>query len=111
MEIRINYVPNDWAQPFHVCNSSHVALAGGLGSGKTVAGIEELKALAVENPGFTYLIGRKTMPSLRDTTMKTFFGRTEDGLIKVHNKTHNTVTLVNGSEFIFRPLDLSLIHI
>ncbi len=67
--------------------------------------IEELKNLAIENPGFTYMIARKTMPSLRDTTLKSFFGRMEDGLIKKHDKTHNIVTFFNNSEFIFRPLD------
>lgn len=105
MEIEINYLPNKWAEKFHSSSNRNCALVGGLGSGKTVAMVEELKALALENPGFTYLIGRKTLPSLRDTTMKTFFARMEDGLIKKYDKTHSIVTLINGSEFIFRPLD------
>lgn len=104
-DIRVSYEPNKWARPFHSSSNRHTCLAGGLGSGKTVAMVEELKILALENPGFTYLIGRKTLPSLRDTTMKTFFARMEDGLIKRHDKTHNVVTLVNNSQFIFRPLD------
>ena len=78
-----------------------------MGGGKSFAAVQELKALALENPGFTYVIARKTMPSLRDTTMKTFFACMEDGLIPRggHNKTNNIVTLVNGAQFLFRPLD------
>lgn len=107
MDIHIQYDPNEWARKFHVSPNRHCCLAGGLGSGKSYAAIQELKALALENPGFTYFIGRKTMPSLRDTTMKTFFACMEDGLIPRggHNKTNNNVTLVNGAQFIFRPLD------
>ena len=107
MDIHIDYDPNEWARKFHVSQNKHACLAGGLGSGKSYAAIQELKALALENPGFTYFIGRKTMPSLRDTTMKTFFACMEDGLIPRggHNKTNNNVTLINGAQFIFRPLD------
>jgi phage terminase large subunit len=103
--IDLDYVPNKWAEPFHKSTVNNTCLVGGLGSGKSVAGVEELKMLALENPGFTYLIGRKTLPSLRDTTMKTFFSRMEDGLVKRHDKTHNIVKFMNGAEFIFRPLD------
>jgi len=105
MDIHINYEPVSWASEFHSSQDPWSCLSGGLGSGKSTTAIEELKALALENAGFTYLIGRKTLPSLRDTTMKTFFARMEDGLIKKHDKTHNIVTLINNSEFIFRPLD------
>ena len=105
MEIFVNYEPNEWAKKFHISPIRHCSLAGGLGSGKSFAAVQELKALALENPNFTYLIGRKTMPSLRDTTMKTFFACMEDGLIKKHDKTHSVVTLINNSQFIFRPLD------
>jgi hypothetical protein len=105
MEIDINYTPNKWAAPFHRSSTQNCCLVGGLGSGKTFAAVQEIKALCLENPGFTYLIGRKTLPSLRDTTMKTFFASMEDGLIKKHDKTHNIVTFVNNSEIIFRPLD------
>lgn len=105
MDIDLNYEPNKWAAPFHSSNVQNCCLVGGLGSGKTVAGVRELQALGLENPGFTYLIGRKTLPSLRDTTMKSFFACMEEGIIQRHDKTHNIVTFVNKSEFIFRPLD------
>ncbi len=105
MEIDVGYTPNKWAENFHRSSAQNCCLVGGLGSGKTFAAVQEIKALALENPGFTYLIGRKTMPSLRDTTMKTFFASMEDGLIKKHDKTHSVVTFVNNAEIIFRPLD------
>ena len=105
MDIRIKYDPVLWASRMHTGTWTNACLVGGLGSGKTTAALRELQACALENPGFTYLIGRKTLPSLRDTTMKTFFDVVEDGFIKSHNKSQNIVTLVNNSEFIFRPLD------
>jgi hypothetical protein len=70
-----------------------------------VAALTELKALALENPGFTYGVFRKTLPTLRETTMKTFLSVFEGGLIKDFNKAHLVATLINGSRFIFRPLD------
>ncbi len=71
MNLEIDYEPVKWATPFHESHAEFPCLAGGLGSGKTYAALMELIFLALENPGFTYLIARKTMPSLRDTTFKT----------------------------------------
>lgn len=105
MDINFDYTPVKWAEDFHRCSDKWCALVGGLGSGKSTAMVEELYALGVENPGFTYLIGRKTLPSLRDTTMKTFFARAPSGFIKENNKTNLVVTAFNNTEFIFRPLD------
>lgn len=105
MNIDIGYDPLPWAVPFHSGGWMHACLAGGLGGGKSTAAIQELKACAVENPGSTWLIGRKTLPALRDTTLKTFNALMEPGLIKAFNKANLVATLVNNSEFIFRPLD------
>lgn len=105
MDLRIEYTPLEWQERVHIGDWSHSALVGGLGSGKTTVALREIQALMIENPGFTYLIGRKTMPSLRDTAMKSFFGLMEPGFIKEHNKTHNDVKAFNESEVIFRGLD------
>jgi hypothetical protein len=105
VDIRIDYDPNKWAREFHESREEFPCLAGGLGSGKSYAAIKELEALAIENPGFTYLIARKTMPSLRDTTFKTFLQAIHPALIKKTDKTNMVWTLINNSEFIFRGLD------
>lgn len=103
--LRIDYVPLPWASQFHSDNWQWACLTGGLGSGKTTCAIMELLQCALENPGATYLIARKTLPSLRDTTMKSFFAIVPHGLIKDYNKALNKVTIINDTDFIFRPLD------
>lgn len=105
MEIEINYEPLKWAEDFHTGDWKWACCVGGLGSGKSRASIEEIKALALENPGYTYLIGRKTFPSLRDTAMKSFFQCMEPGLVKDYNQVRGDVTLINGARVIFRGLD------
>lgn len=105
MELNLEYNANKWAEPFHTGPATFPCLAGGLGSGKSYAALMELIFLALENPGFTYLIARKTMPSLRDTTFKTFLSVCPPELIKKTDKTNMVWTLINGAEFIFRGLD------
>lgn len=103
--VNVAYQPNPWQTKAHTSRATNLCLTGGLGSGKSFCGINELKACALQNPKGLYLIGRKTLPSLRDTTYRTFFQCFEEQLISEHNKANLTVKLVNGSEFIFRPLD------
>jgi hypothetical protein len=105
MEYHSQYKPVKWASIAHADPTRNHCYVGGLGSSKTTTMIEELLQLALENSGFTYMIARKTLPSLRDTTLKSFFQRVDSALIKKYDKTHLIVTLINGSEFIFRPLD------
>ena len=105
MEIRLNYEPLPWQEKAHKSPVQNLLCVGGLGSAKTTFAIRELQAQALRNPGGSYLIARKTLPSLRDTTYKAFFQHTESALIKRHNKAFNTVELVNGAQFMFRPLD------
>jgi PBSX family phage terminase large subunit len=77
----------------------------GKGAGKTFAAVQELLACALEFPGTTYVIGRKTLPSLRDSSWKAFLEIVDSRLIKESTKNPMRVELVNGSEFLGRPLD------
>lgn len=99
------YQANDWQGDFHTCNDPWIALVGGKGSGKSRAMIEELKACALEFPKTTYIIGRKTLPSLKDTTWKDFVTHMPLGLMKDHNKADRVITLINDSVFLGRSMD------
>jgi len=99
------YVPNPWQSAMHSSNWTWGCLVGGKGSGKTRSGTEELKACALEFPKTTYLIGRKTLPSLKDTTWREFIDCLPPEIIKDYNKTDRIVTLVNDSIFLGRSLD------
>lgn len=90
---------------------------GGWGNGKTSAGVVEALMLAIEYPGSTGVIARKTRPELKATTQRHFFegggGNEAKGdftgcppaLIKKFNKTEGKLELINGSVIWFWPLD------
>lgn len=105
IDVYSEYKPLPWQQKFHSSNWTHGCLVGGKGSGKTRAAIEELKLSAFEFPGTAWLIGRKTLPSLKDTTYREFLECTPESLIKDHNKSDRNIVLINGSVIMFRPLD------
>lgn len=104
-QIVLDYVPNSWQQKYHGSNARHCLLVGGMGSGKTTSAIYEHITLALEYPGSVWLVGRKTLPSLRDTILKAFLNACPQELIESYNKASLTLKLINGSEFLFRPLD------
>lgn len=105
IEIYSKYQPNEWQKKMHSCQETHLCTAGAKGSGKSRAALEELKMCALEHPGTTWLIGRKTLPSLKDSTWKEFLLTLDENLIKYQNKNDRLVQLINGSTFIGRPLD------
>lgn len=105
IDIYSEYRALPWQQRMHSGNWTHACLAGGKGGGKTRAGIEELKMCALEFPKSHWLIGRKTLPALKDTTLREFLESTPDSLIKDYNKSERNVTLINDSVFMFRGLD------
>jgi PBSX family phage terminase large subunit len=105
IDVYSSYHPLPWQIEMHSTHWKHACFAGGKGGGKTRAGIEELVSSALEFPGTRWLIGRKTRPSLMDTTYKEFMQSVPDELIKESKLNPTDVTLVNGSSFIFRPLD------
>lgn len=105
IDVYSEYKPLPWQIAMHAGDWRHACLPGAKGSGKSRAGIEELKMCAWEYPGSAYLIGRKTLPSLKDTTLREFLECTPDAVIRDYNKSDRNVTFINGSVFMFRPLD------
>lgn len=105
IDVYSEYKPLPWQVKFHQGNWTHGASVGGKGSGKTRSCIEELKMCALEFPETAWLIGRKTLPSLKDTTYREFLECTPEALIRDHNKSDRNIILVNGSIIMFRPLD------
>ena len=75
------------------------AYIGGIGSGKTFAGV--IEALR-QPPKTTGLIVAPTYPMLRDSTQACFFELTPRSLIKEHNKSENRTSLTNGSTILWR---------
>lgn len=105
IELFSSYTPLPWQIKAHAGDWTHGCFVGGKGGGKTRFVIEELIQNALDFPGSLYLIGRKTLPALRDSTMREFMNVMPDALIKDYNKSQRNVEIVNGSCFIFRPLD------
>lgn len=103
----IEKTKEEWFWDIQVPETNNYISGGAVhhNSGKTSYAIRELQACALNNPKGLYLIGRATLPSLRDSTYRSFFEHTEPQLIKHHNKANLVVTLINDAEFIFRPLD------
>jgi PBSX family phage terminase large subunit len=105
MDVINEYVPLEWQRRFHEGDWKFCCLVSGKGAGKTFAAIQELITCALEFPRTTYVIGRKTLPSLRDSSWKTFLEILDSRLIKEATKNPMRVELINGSEFLGRPLD------
>lgn len=116
VEIRIDYVPLPKQTEFHVCPAKYRGFGGGWGNGKTSGGCAEAFTLAMEYPGCTGLIARKTRPELKASTQHHFFRggggdiRTDwpgcpEAAIKNWNKSEQKLELVNGSIIHFWPLD------
>lgn len=67
-----DYRPTKKAEEFHASNAFVTVLVGGMGSGKSRAMIEEIRLSALQWPGIPMAMYRKTMPSLRDSTLHEF---------------------------------------
>lgn len=117
IEVNFTYKPLPKQAEFHALAKKYRFFIGGWGNGKSSAGVVEALTLALEYPGSTGLIARRTRPELRATTQKHFFhgggGDVKAGdytgcpeeLIKKFNKTEGLLTLINGSTIHFWPLD------
>lgn len=101
MIIENPYQPLDWANNFHASPYINSYLCGGLGSGKSRAAAEEFKQILFEYPGACGMIGRKFLPDLKRTAMKTFMDILPTRMIKDFNKTDRLLTLVNNSYTYF----------
>ena len=103
---------NENQKLFLKCEDQVIAFFGGIGNGKTFAGIAKalMRVINPDNPPQLGMIARQTYPELRDSTQRTFFELCHlmGMLPEVHyeyRKQENRVKFVNGHEIIFRSLD------
>ena len=106
------FVLNPNQSKFDECEEQVIAFFGGIGNGKTFAGILKgiNRILDPKNPPQLGMIARQTYPELRDSTQRTFFEllHTMGMLPEIHyeyRKQENRVKFLNGHEIIFRSLD------
>ena len=116
LKIRLLYEPLPKQAEFHTSDAKYRCYASGFGGGKTFCGAAEAIRLSLQFPNNLGLIGRSTIPELRDSTRKEVldFPVEVDGkemrfvdspLVKSFNKADNELVLFNESRIIFRPLD------
>lgn len=103
---------NENQKLFLKCEDQVIAFFGGIGNGKTFAGIAKalMRVINPDNPPQLGMIARQTYPELRDSTQRTFFELCHlmGMLPEVHyeyRKQENRVKFLNGHEIIFRSLD------
>lgn len=70
VKVESNYKPISKAQLFHGSDSFFQVLVGGMGSGKSKMAIHEIEQSALDFPGIPMAMYRKTLPSLRDSTLQ-----------------------------------------
>ncbi len=66
---------NENQKSFLKCEDQVIAFFGGIGNGKTFAGIAKalMRVINPDNPPQLGMIARQTYPELRDSTQRTFF--------------------------------------
>ena len=94
------------------CQDQVIAFFGGIGNGKTFAGIliRITRVLDPKQKPQLGMIARQTYPELRDSTQRTFFELLHligflPGVHYEYKKQENRVIFANGHEIIFRSLD------
>ena len=70
-----NFDLNPNQADFYDCDEQVIAFFGGIGNGKTYAGILKgiMRIMNPDNPPQLGMIARQTYPELRDSTQRTFF--------------------------------------
>jgi Phage terminase large subunit len=88
--------------------ASESMYAGGVGSGKTLSGAMKGVLACIRWPGTVGLVGRQSYRALEDTTKKVYLDGDDKPpvvpaeLVASRSEGDNTVTLVNGSQILFR---------
>lgn len=90
--------------------TTEILYGGAAGSGKSFLGCLWILTSAIKYKGTRWLIGRKNISTLKQTTLTTFFEvcsifklKSENGY--KYNQQSNTITLFNGSEILLKDLD------
>jgi PBSX family phage terminase large subunit len=102
--IQYNCLPQQFEFMKAVDRVPFAAYIGGFGSGKThILNIQVLReAIARKSLG---LVGAVSYRMLADTTQRKFFELCPPKWIQSYHKSENRITLINGSEILFRSLD------
>lgn len=104
----IQVEPNEY-RPSALGVEAHLNLAktklirGGLGSGKTRWGCEDMNDMCLEYPGSLHFIGRKDLTSLKTTTQREYLEFVvRPQTIDTFHVNDNTLYYKNGSQVLFR---------
>jgi PBSX family phage terminase large subunit len=108
--VGIEYDPLAVFVPFHQVTTREAALVGGWGSGKSRALVAEALKMGLAYPGAEFLIARKTIPALRDTTEKDFLAQFPKELydqceVQKGGMHLQWLKLPNGTKYYFKGLD------
>lgn len=105
------FVPGRTQNEFINWMGKETVFAGGVGSGKTLAGAFKALMIAHAFPGTVGLVGRQSYRALEDTTKKVMvYGDDKppvipDSLVEYKSETENRWLLKCGSEILFRSLE------
>lgn len=105
LTVVVKYTPHAKQRVFHDSKSPFRAFVGGVGSGKSLAGVMEVVKYAVEYPGSRGMIVAPSYRMLRDATMDSFFKFCPPELIQEHKKGEKRIIFINGSEIWYRSAD------
>jgi hypothetical protein len=78
--VQLDYKPTKKAEKFHASTDFVQVHLGGMGSGKSRAAIQELVMSGIQYPGIPMAVYRKTLPSLRDSTLHEYKSHVPDGV-------------------------------
>ena len=100
---RLEYVPGPTGTRMHMSLARTKIVRGGLGSGKSRAATEHINNLALKYPGSLWVIARKDLTSLKETTQREFLQKVVDSsTVQQFNAHENKLYYKNGSEVLFR---------
>ncbi|KKL74524.1 hypothetical protein LCGC14_2064000, partial [marine sediment metagenome] len=101
-ETVLQYKPLPKQAKFHYSPKKFRGYIGGLGSGKSYGGVCESLYQAHKYKHTLGVILAPTVRMLKDSTMRTFFDVCPPELIEKRDRTNNSVTLICGTEILFR---------
>ena len=82
----------------------YAAFVGGVGSGKTRAGVIKTLVYATRHPGSLGMVTAPTFPMLRDATLRTILELFPRGQY-TFNRTDMRISMANGSDILLRSTD------
>lgn len=111
LDINLQLYPkqNTAWQYIHDRTTTEILIGGGAGGGKSFLGCAAIIRNCGEYPGTRWLIGRKKLSVLKQTTLVTFFDTCKRWGIKAkkhyfYNINEKTITFGNGSQVILKDL-------